>query len=211
MDHPTPRASVGLYVEDEDGRVLLIRRGPDAVNGADQIALPGGKLDAGETIDQAGSRELVEETGVVAEDVVRLTTVTEDREWGPAQHFVTSYRAIGRWSGEARIMEPHKHSEILWLHPEEITRMVRDGSKEVFAPLRDFVLAGGLVEARHALHGRWSPLPMFACLVASFSLLMNGVTIMGLGHPGAAWMLVGGAAMLVCALVNAPKRRPALT
>ncbi len=47
---------------ESDLQVLLIRRGVAPYEG--QWAIPGGRLQAGETLDQAATRKLVEETGV---------------------------------------------------------------------------------------------------------------------------------------------------
>lgn len=59
---PAPNSlvpSANVVVEDEAGRILLIRR---TDNG--NWALPGGAMDLGETIVQAGEREVLEETGI---------------------------------------------------------------------------------------------------------------------------------------------------
>jgi 8-oxo-dGTP diphosphatase len=53
---------VRLIVADAAGRVLLLRR--PAAEGIDAWCLPGGKVEAGETIETAAARELLEETGL---------------------------------------------------------------------------------------------------------------------------------------------------
>ena len=150
---PSPRAAVGIVVTDERDRIMLIRRAHNALTGAGQIALPGGKLDPGETIDDAARRELAEETGVVATTLFRLDVVTEDLHWGPALHFVTCYRLAAAWSGTPSLLEPHKHIELLWLGALDIKARIATRPDEVFGPLRAFVEQGGLEDLRRHIHG----------------------------------------------------------
>ena len=60
---PIPSVCVGAVAID-DGRLLLIRRGTDPGRG--RWTLPGGRVDPGETVQEAVVRELLEETGVEA-------------------------------------------------------------------------------------------------------------------------------------------------
>lgn len=59
-----PRISVGLVVWRED-QVLLIRRANPPYQGC--WSIPGGKVEFGETLHQAGLREVYEETGITAQ------------------------------------------------------------------------------------------------------------------------------------------------
>jgi 8-oxo-dGTP diphosphatase len=52
------------------GRVLVQRRGPHAQHGAGRLELPGGKLEEGESSAMALTRELVEEWGAAAAELV---------------------------------------------------------------------------------------------------------------------------------------------
>lgn len=56
---------VGAVVRDDDGHLLLIRRGHPPGEGL--WSLPGGRVEAGEPDDVAVARELLEETGLLAE------------------------------------------------------------------------------------------------------------------------------------------------
>jgi 8-oxo-dGTP diphosphatase len=58
------RLSLKAVVRDERGRVLLLRRSARCKANAGKWELPGGKLDPGETIDEALRREIAEETGL---------------------------------------------------------------------------------------------------------------------------------------------------
>jgi ADP-ribose pyrophosphatase YjhB (NUDIX family) len=54
---------VGAVVHDADGRLLLIRRRNEPGKGL--WSLPGGRVEAGETLTRAVAREVLEETGLV--------------------------------------------------------------------------------------------------------------------------------------------------
>jgi 8-oxo-dGTP diphosphatase len=77
-DHPRPAltADVLVVAGDPEGErsVLLIRRCGEPYRG--RLALPGGFVDAGETVEQAAVRELQEEAGVdTVESDLRLAGV----------------------------------------------------------------------------------------------------------------------------------------
>jgi 8-oxo-dGTP diphosphatase len=55
-------ACVGAVVHDAAGRLLLIQRGQEPSRGL--WSLPGGRVEAGETTEQAVEREVLEETGL---------------------------------------------------------------------------------------------------------------------------------------------------
>jgi 8-oxo-dGTP diphosphatase len=56
---------VGAVIKDRDGRLLLIKRGHEP--GAGLWSLPGGRIEPGETHQQAVAREVLEETGLRVE------------------------------------------------------------------------------------------------------------------------------------------------
>ncbi|MFD2090412.1 NUDIX hydrolase [Blastococcus deserti] len=61
-DEPPVVACVGAVVRDTAGRILLIRRGHEPHAGL--WSLPGGRVEPGETLEQAVRREVREETGL---------------------------------------------------------------------------------------------------------------------------------------------------
>ncbi|MGE0282584.1 MAG: NUDIX hydrolase [Rhizobiaceae bacterium] len=56
-----------------DGKVLLVKRGRSPSKGL--YAFPGGRVEPGETLEEAARRELLEETGVIAHDLKPLLVV----------------------------------------------------------------------------------------------------------------------------------------
>lgn len=143
-----PRVAAGLVVLDHQTRILLVRRGPEAATGAGEWAVPGGKLDPGERIADCAVRETKEEVDVDVAGLIRLDTLTEDLQWGSHLHFISLYFMTTRWTGVPRIMEPTKHVDLRWVHPDEIRHAVAEPSEDLplFGPLIEFVRQGGLDE-----------------------------------------------------------------
>jgi 8-oxo-dGTP diphosphatase len=59
--------TAAAIIEFPDNKILLIKRGTTVFRGC--WALPGGKVEAGETVEEAVIREVIEETGLVVEIV----------------------------------------------------------------------------------------------------------------------------------------------
>jgi 8-oxo-dGTP diphosphatase len=64
-----------LHRSGDDLNVLLIRRAKDPYKGC--WALPGGRLEANETLDQCAVRELHEETGLQADNLRQFATFSD--------------------------------------------------------------------------------------------------------------------------------------
>ncbi|MHB2265755.1 NUDIX hydrolase [Aliihoeflea sp. PC F10.4] len=70
------RISAASLAVIRDGRFLLVRRGRGMARG--QYAFPGGRLEAGETPQNAARRELFEETGLTAGDLSLIRVIEID-------------------------------------------------------------------------------------------------------------------------------------
>jgi ADP-ribose pyrophosphatase YjhB (NUDIX family) len=123
-DRPFLAASVAVI---RDGRVLLAARAnPPA---AHVFSLPGGVVEAGETLAEAALRELREEVGVEAEILGFLSPVEiiqRDAAGRVERHFVVCAH-VARWTGG----EPQIGAEALevrWLAPEDLARLDGDPS-----------------------------------------------------------------------------------
>lgn len=119
--------SVTVVVADDAGGILLIRR---TDNG--NWALPGGAIDLGESVTQAGVRETREETGVDCE-ITGLTGIYSD-----PRHIIY-YTSNGEARQEFSIVltarpvggEPtpsDESSEVRWTPPAEISGLIMDRS-----------------------------------------------------------------------------------
>jgi 8-oxo-dGTP diphosphatase len=114
-----PRITVDAAVIDSRGRILLIERGLPPSG----WALPGGFVDAGETLASAVARELLEETGLVASAMEQFFTYS-DPSRDPRHHTLTTvFLAKAEGSPKAgddavaaRFYEPSKLPKLAFDH-----------------------------------------------------------------------------------------------
>jgi 8-oxo-dGTP diphosphatase len=102
-----------------DGKILLVRRARAPANGL--FSLPGGVVEAGETLHEAVRREIQEETSITIEPVALAgfrETVTRDKDNRVERHFVILPFAA-RWvAGEPNLNE--ELSEARWVTPDGV-------------------------------------------------------------------------------------------
>jgi 8-oxo-dGTP diphosphatase len=102
-----------------DGRVLVVRRARAPANGL--FSLPGGVVEAGETLAEAIKREVMEETAITIEPVALAgfrETITRDGDERVERHFVILPFAA-RWiAGEPTLNE--ELSEAHWVRPADL-------------------------------------------------------------------------------------------
>lgn len=97
-----------------DGRYLVGRRPPDKRHG-DLWEFPGGKMDTGETMLEATTRELREELDMDVTGIGSTLFSAQDGASGFTIHFIATSAV-----GEPRALE---HSELGWFTPTELDRM----------------------------------------------------------------------------------------
>jgi 8-oxo-dGTP diphosphatase len=116
-----------------DGHVLLVRRAGAPAQGV--FTLPGGAVEAGETLLEAVTREVREETSLTIEPVAlagRREFILRDTEKRVERHFVILAFAA-RWiAGEPRLNA--ELAEARWLRPSELAGLpTTEGLAEIVA------------------------------------------------------------------------------
>jgi ADP-ribose pyrophosphatase YjhB (NUDIX family) len=111
--------SVNVAVRNADGELLLIRRSDN-----DNWALPGGAMDCGENISQAGIRETKEESGIDCELTTLVGIYTNPRHVilytsdGEVRQECTVVFAARATGGEPTTSS--ESSEVRWIDPDDI-------------------------------------------------------------------------------------------
>ncbi len=103
----------------------MIRKGPQVLVGcrpdghslAGQWEFPGGKVEMGESPQEALARELKEELGIQAEIGAARTASTQ---FYPEVGILLIFFEIWFWKGEPR---PIHHSDIKWIFPEDLKNL----------------------------------------------------------------------------------------
>jgi 8-oxo-dGTP diphosphatase len=115
---------------DAQGRVLLARR-PEGKPMAGLWEFPGGKLDAGETPEQALARELQEELGIETrpEALLPLTFASHDYE---TFHLLMPVFACRDWTGEP---QPREGQTLAWAAPSEWGQYPMPPADDVILPI----------------------------------------------------------------------------
>jgi 8-oxo-dGTP diphosphatase len=109
---------VGLVLEDADGRILLAQR-PANKSMPFLWEFPGGKLEPGETPEQATVREIYEEIGIHIEirDLNPLTFVSVTY---PDFHIILLCFHCEKWTGEPVACEGQEGID--WVKPEDLKK-----------------------------------------------------------------------------------------
>ncbi len=100
---------------DTDGRVLIAKR-PEGKPMAGLWEFPGGKVEAGETPEQALIRELYEELRINTEESC-LAPISFASHSYPSFHLVILLFACRKWNGSP---QPVEVAELKWVHPKQL-------------------------------------------------------------------------------------------
>lgn len=120
----------------KENQVLLGKRHEDPKKADSQLhgegtwTMPGGKLHFGESFEDTGYREVLEETGIkVDKKNLKLISLTNDIV--PDAHFVTLGFLCTEFEGKAKVMEPDEITRWRWWDLEKLPEKVFPPSKKV--------------------------------------------------------------------------------
>ncbi|MEU3649280.1 NUDIX domain-containing protein [Lentzea sp. NPDC034063] len=112
------RPAVSAFIQDEVGRVLMIRRADN-----DKYAIPGGQQEAGETLTQAAIRETKEETGIDIEvtELIGLYSnphhIIEYDDGEVRQEFSICFRGSPK---QGDLKTSNESKEVAWINLDEL-------------------------------------------------------------------------------------------
>jgi 8-oxo-dGTP diphosphatase len=131
METRSLRVGVGVIVL-RDGLVLLGHR--VGSHGAGTWALPGGHLEFGESVEACAAREVLEETGLRLQRVVR-GPYTSDLFAAERKHYVTLFLIAHCPIGELQLREPSKCLAWQWFRWSSLPQ-------PLFQPLTSLLASG---------------------------------------------------------------------
>lgn len=126
-----PKIGVAVYIL-KDNKVLLLRR--KGSHGEGTWCPPGGHLEFGESLEDCAVREALEETNVKIKNI-RFGTATNDIFKEEKKHYITIHMIADYASGEAKIIEPGKCTDIGWFSWRALP-------KPLFLPVENLVKKG---------------------------------------------------------------------
>jgi 8-oxo-dGTP diphosphatase len=112
------KLSVKIVVRDDAGRCLLLKRSPSSKGNPGKWDFPGGKIDPGESFDEALLREVVEETGLTISIQGVAGTAESEAPTAKVIYLILEGRVE---SGQLSLSE--EHDDCAWVEPQELLSM----------------------------------------------------------------------------------------
>jgi len=113
------RQAAGAIIRDSEGRVLLMRRSPLETSMHGMYELPGGKLEEGETPEDAARIEALEESGL---PIVNLQALNPHVDHG-MEKIYHGFTADIDPQHKGDVVRSDEHDNHMWIHPQEALNM----------------------------------------------------------------------------------------
>jgi 8-oxo-dGTP diphosphatase len=118
---------VGVKILIRKGGKILLGKRLEKV-GCGQWGLPGGHLEYGESLVSAAKRELLEETGLTADNLKFINVTNIPRKETHYIQFVFLARGI---HGRPKVMEPDSCEQWEWFSPNKLPKPIFFGHKKL--------------------------------------------------------------------------------
>ncbi len=139
------RVGVGVIIRDGT-KILLGKRAIDKLEEGFEVqpnnlvetwALPGGKLEVGETLSDCAKREILEEVGVVIKDP-KLVVINDATE--KTGFFMTIGFVSENFTGEPKTLEPNKIGDWQWFDLNDLPTPLFGPSEETILKFKEGIL-----------------------------------------------------------------------
>ena len=130
-EYPRPVLTVDIAVISHDNHILLIKRGREPHK--DKWALPGGHVEMDETVLEAATRELKEETGFITSNSIRLLNVYSRIDRDPRDRYVS----VAYWTkvfSRETLTPGDDAADAKWFHIKDLPELAFD-HKEIILDL----------------------------------------------------------------------------
>lgn len=113
---------VGAVITNQEGKILLMKRGPLSKSEPGTWAIPGGTVEFGEKMEDAVVREIKEELDLEV-GIMKQYGCANHIMPAVNQHWVSTIFLCEIQKGEPKILEPGKCEEIGWFSRQEIQNL----------------------------------------------------------------------------------------
>ena len=131
-----PIVDTVAFILHRDGRILVEKRRCTKETDPDRIAIPGGHVEDGESLEEACARELREELGLECEGfrfIARLLHLTETEDQ------MVHYYSCEAWRGEP---SPKEAERIFWVSLDDMGSLDFEVDREAVAEFTRMMAAG---------------------------------------------------------------------
>lgn len=124
---------VAVTIAERQGEIALIERSNETYSG--KLAVPGGKVETGENAEEAAKRELAEETGLTAHELVFHGVVSEVlHEQEDTKGFALMVFEAASFSGD---LESGDEGEASWISPAEDAHRILESDLRILGDVRN--------------------------------------------------------------------------